>query len=137
MEFQLLPFRLAAWGAAAIGGLGLLLASIGIYGVMAYALSQRAKEIGIRIALGANRLHLLRLMLRDGGRLIGLGMAFGLGLAFAFTRILGAMIFKIHSSDPAAFALASFTLGSIGMLAVLLPSIRASGIDPNTALKNE
>jgi hypothetical protein len=137
MEFQVLPFRLAAWGATAIGGLGLLLASIGIYGVMAYALSQRTKEIGIRIALGANRLDLLRLMLRDGGRLVGIGVVVGLGLAFAFSRILGAMVFKIRPSDPSVFIVASLVLGPIGMLAILLPSLRASCTDANDALKNE
>jgi macrolide transport system ATP-binding/permease protein len=136
-ESQVLPFRLASWGAAAIGALGLLLASIGIYGVMAFAVSQRVKEIAIRIALGASRANLIAMMLRKGGRLIVTSLACGLVLALGLSRVLGAMIFRVPPLDPMTFAAASLLLGFVGVLATLIPSVRACLVNANAALKYE
>jgi ABC-type antimicrobial peptide transport system permease subunit len=77
------------------------------------------------------------MMLREGGQLIGLGMASGLVLAFAFSRVLGALLFKVRSFDPTAFLVASLVLGLVGILATLIPSVRASQVNANIALKYE
>jgi predicted permease len=137
MDFQILPLRLASWGAAALGILGLVLASIGIYGVMAYTVSQRTREIGIRMALGADRKHLLWMNLRDGCRLITVAVGCGSVLAYGFSRALRAMIFGISVSDPVTFVLAPAILSLVGLLAVYFPSRKATLVDPNVALRYE
>jgi putative ABC transport system permease protein len=137
MDFQILPFRLASWGAATLGLLGLTLASIGIYGVMAYTVSQRTREIGIRIALGAGRKRVLWMNLREGLRLIALAVGDGLGVAYVFSRILHAMLFQIDASDPVTFAFAPAVLSLVGLLAIYFPSQKATRIDPNVALRFE
>jgi putative ABC transport system permease protein len=137
MDFQILPFRLASWGAATLGLLGLTLASIGIYGVMAYTVSQRTREIGIRIALGAGRKRVLWMNLREGLRLIAVAVCGGLGVAYVFSRILHAMLFHIDASDPVTFVFAPAVLSLVGLLAIYFPSQKATRIDPNVALRFE
>ena len=137
MDFQILPFRLASWGAATLGLLGLLLASIGIYGVMAYTVSQRTREIGIRMALGAGRGHVLRMNLLEGLRLIAVAVGGGLVVAIGFSRIMRAMLFHIDASDPVTFVVAPALLSVVGLLAIYFPSRKATRVDPNVALRFE
>jgi len=137
MDFQILPFRLASWGAVTLGLLGLTLASIGIYGVMAYTVSQRTREIGIRIALGADRNRVLWMNLREGLRLIAIAIVGGLTVAFVFSRVMRAMLFRIDASDPVTFVIAPSVLGLVGLLAIYFPSRKATRIDPNVALRFE
>ena len=137
MDFQILPFRLASWGAAALGLLGLTLASIGIYGVMAYTVGQRTIEIGIRMALGADGRRVMWMTLREGFRLIAAAIAGGLVVALAFTRILRAMLFHVETLDPVTFVAAPLVLGVIGLLAIYFPSRKATRVDPNVALRFE
>jgi hypothetical protein len=137
MDFQVLPLRLASWGAATLGLLGLTLASIGIYGVMAYTVSQRTREIGIRMALGADRSHVLWMNLREGFRLIAIAVSCGLLVAFAFSRIMRAMLFRIDASDPVTFVIAPAVLSLVGLLAIYFPSRKATRVDPNVALRFE
>jgi predicted permease len=137
MDSQILPFRLASYGAAALGLLGLTLASIGIYGVMAYSMSQRRREIGIRMALGADSSRVLRMNLREGFRLIAIAAACGLLAASALSRVMRAMMFRVDVNDALTFAIAPLALGLIGLLAVYFPSRKAASIDPNVALRYE
>jgi len=137
MDFQILPFRLASWGAAILGLLGLMLASIGIYGVMAYTVSQRTREIGIRMALGADRSRVLWMNLRVGLRLIAIAVGGGLVVAFAFSRIMRAMLFHVDASDPVTFVVAPAVLSVVGLLAIYFPSRKATRVDPNVALRFE
>jgi hypothetical protein len=137
MDHQVLPLRLASWGAATLGLLGLTLASIGIYGVMAYMVRQRTREIGIRIALGADRNRVLWMNLREGLRLIAIAVAGGLAVAFEFSRVIRAMLSQIDTTDPVAFVIAPFVLGFVGLLAIYFPSRKATRIDPNVALRFE
>jgi len=137
MDFQILPFRLASWGAAILGLLGLILASIGIYGVMAYTVSQRTREIGIRMALGADAPSVLWMNLREGFRLLTIATAGGLVLAFALSRIMRAMLFGVGANDPATFVIAPAVLCVIGLLAIYFPSRKATRVDPTVALRFE
>jgi ABC-type antimicrobial peptide transport system permease subunit len=137
MDFQILPFRLASWGAAALALLGLTLASIGIYGVMAYTVSRRTREIGIRMALGADRNQVLWLTVRQGFRLIAISVSCGLAVAFGLSHIMHAMLFRVGANDPWTFVAAPAVLALIGLLAIYFPSRKAARIDPNVALRYE
>jgi len=137
LDFQVLPFRLASWGAATLGLIGLMLASVGIYGVMAYTVSQRTREIGIRMALGADRNRVLWMNLREGLRLIAIAAGGGLVMAFALSRIMRAMLFGVGANDLATFVIAPAVLSAIGLLAIYFPSRKATRVDPNVALRFE
>jgi len=137
MEFQILPLRLASWGAATLGFLGLTLASIGIYGVMAYNVSQKTREIGIRMALGADRSRVLWMNLREGFRLISIAAGGGLVVALGLSRIIRAMLFHVDPIDPATFLIAPAVLSIVGLFAIYFPSRKATRIDPNAALRFE
>jgi putative ABC transport system permease protein len=113
----------------------LLLAAVGIYGVIAYSVAQRTQEIGVRMALGASAAGVLRMVIGQGGRLAGLGIALGLLGAFALTRVLERMLFGVSASDPLTFAGAVLVLGTIAVLASLIPALRAARVDPITALR--
>jgi putative ABC transport system permease protein len=115
----------------------LLLAAIGIYGVMAYSVRQRTPEIGIRMALGASSAEVLRLVFVQGGRLIALGLALGLAGALVLTRFLSTLLFGVSAHDPLTFAAISFVLVLTAALACLLPARRASAVDPMTALRSD
>jgi predicted permease len=134
---QTLPYRVASSIAVALGILGLLLASIGIYGVIAYLVGQRTREMGIRMALGADRRDVLWFILRDGTRLIAISAACGLVLAVGFSRILASRIFRIDPSDPLAFGGATVALVLVGLVASYLPARKATLVDPSVALRYE
>jgi putative ABC transport system permease protein len=137
LDFQVLPYRLASWGAATLGLIGLMLASIGIYGVMAYTVSQRTREIGIRMALGADGDRVLWMNLREGLRLIAIAAGGGLVMAFALSRLMSAMLFRVGASDPATFVIAPAVLSVVGLLAIYFPSRKATRVDPSVALRFE
>jgi len=137
VDFQILPYRLASWGAAILGLLGLMLASIGIYGVMAYTVSQRTREIGIRMALGADGNRVLWMNLREGLRLIAIAAGGGLVMAFVLSRIMRATLFRVGASDPATFVIAPAVLSVVGLLAIYFPSRKATRVDPSVTLRFE
>ena len=121
----------------AFAALSLLLASVGLYGVLSYLMTQRMTEIGIRIALGAQREQVLRLALADGLRPAILGLVFGLAASAAAVRLIQSMLYQTEPSDPAVFALVAATLLTVAAVACLVPAWRASRLDPMQALRTE
>jgi putative ABC transport system permease protein len=115
----------------------LLLAAIGIYGVIAYSVTQRSQEIGVRMALGATRSGIVRLVVGQGSRLAIVGLVLGLAGAVGLTRFLEKMLFGVTASDTVTFASAAIVLGAVAIVASLIPALRAAGIDPVTALRQE
>ncbi len=120
-----------------LAGCGLLLASIGLYGVMAYSVRQRTGEIGIRIALGAQPKHVLRLIMGYGMKLTILGVSIGLVAAWAATRLLASLLFGLGATDAATFCAISVLLGLVGLIACYFPARRALSVDPVIALRAE
>jgi putative ABC transport system permease protein len=117
--------------------IALLLAAIGVYGVIAYGVSRRTQEIGIRLALGAQRSDVLRLVVGQGLRLTIIGIGAGLAVAFAARRLIASLVFGVTVDDPITFAGASVLLAAIALLACWLPARRASRVDPVIALYPE
>ena len=117
--------------------IAVMLASIGIYGVMSYSVTQRSRELGIRMALGAARPQVLALVVSQGMALAGVGIAIGLAAAFALTRFLSNQLFSVGATDPATFTLVSVTLAAVAFLATLVPAMRATRVDPVVALRDE
>jgi putative ABC transport system permease protein len=117
--------------------LALILTAIGIYGVIAYSVAQRTNEIGIRMALGAQRSAVLSLILRKGMMLAGIGIAIGLAGASAATRFLGSLLYDIKATDPLTFAGVSVFLLIVALMACYIPARRAASTDPMTALRAE
>ena len=115
--------------------LALLLASIGIYGVMSYSVAQRTQEIGIRIALGAQRADVLQMTIKQGLKLVGAGMILGLAAAFLLTRVLQTLLFGISATDPVTFFGISLVLLAVAIFASYLPALRATKVDPIIALR--
>ena len=114
-----------------------VLASIGIYGVMSYSVTQRAHEIGIRMALGAARRNVLSMVMGQGLLLVGIGVAIGVAGAVALTRLITSQLFGVKPTDPATFAMVAFLLVGVAMLATLVPALRATRVDPIVALRDE
>jgi predicted permease len=129
--------RLAAQFAGALGGLGLLLAVVGVYGVISYAVNQRIHEIGIRMALGAQRENILGLVMVQGLKLVAIGLAAGLAIALAATRIVANLLVNTAAVDPIAYAVATVLLVSVAALACYIPARRAMRTDPLVALRYE
>jgi putative ABC transport system permease protein len=121
----------------AFGTLALLLAVVGVYGLMAFAVAQRTHEMGVRIALGAERWQVLKLVLGRGLRLTFMGIAFGLAVAFFLTRFFSKLLFNVPQTDPATFIVVSLCLGGIALLASYIPARRAMRVDPMVALRHE
>jgi len=119
------------------GAVALLLAAIGIYGLMAYSVAQRTQEMGIRMALGADRSRIRRLVVWHGMRLALVGVVVGLGAAFGLTRFIAAFLFGVKPWDPAVFIAVPLILTAVALLAVWLPAARASKVDPMQALRTE
>jgi putative ABC transport system permease protein len=125
----------AAGITGAMGVLGLVLAVVGLYGVVAYTVSQRTREIGVRMALGADRVDVLRMILRDGMRLVIAGIGIGMALALGATRVMASFLFGVSPLDPLVFALIPLALGAATLVASYLPARRAAATDPLEALR--
>lgn len=117
--------------------LALVLASVGIYGVLSYLVGQRRQEIGVRMALGAKRVDVLRLVLSDGARMTLLGIAVGIVAALLLTRLMASMLCGVAPSDPLTFAIVALFLSGVALLACYIPARRASSVDPVVALRYE
>ncbi len=137
ISVSLLPQRVASSVTAIFGVLGLLLVAIGVYGVTAFAVSQRRRELGVRVALGARTLDVLTLVLRQGLRLAAGGVVLGLAGALALTRVLTSLLYGVSATDPWVFGGMSVVLGSIVLGGSLIPAWRAARTDPLRALRYE
>ena len=127
--------RLYSWLFGIFGGVALLLAATGVYGVVSYGVSRRAREIGIRMALGASRRDVRRLIVGQGARLAALGLALGLAAAYLLTPVLASLLFGVTATDPATFAGAALGLLAVALGAAWLPARRAARRDPAAALR--
>ena len=115
----------------------MLVAVLGVYGVLSYLVTQRSQELGVRIALGAQWTNIQRLVLGEAGRLVVPGLAIGLGLTLAGKRVLEGMLFGVESTDPATYLGVSALLAVVAFLACLAPAIRATRLDPVRTLRAE
>jgi putative ABC transport system permease protein len=122
---------------AAFAVLALLLASVGIYSVLAYTVRQRVREIGIRMALGAPSTGVLRLVVLDGLKPTLVGVFLGLGLAAVLVRVMAALLFAVSPYDPGTFASVALLVLAVGILATLIPAYRATRVDPIVTLRAE
>jgi ABC-type antimicrobial peptide transport system permease subunit len=122
---------------AIAGAMALLLGVAGIYGVISYSVSQRTREIGIRMALGAERQDVTRMFVRYGLDLAAIGIACGLAAAVALTRLMGSLLFEVSPIDPITYVAVCLSLVSAAMLASYVPALRATAVNPVTALRAE
>jgi ABC-type antimicrobial peptide transport system permease subunit len=117
------------------GLVALILGLVGVYGVISYAVSQRARELGMRMALGAQASQVQGMVLRQGFVLAGAGVALGLGMAFGLTRLMSALLFDVSAVDPLTYASVAGGLLAVALMASYLPARRAAKVDPMTALR--
>jgi predicted permease len=122
---------------AIFAGLALLLASVGLYGVLSYLVGQRTQEIGVRMALGAERADVLRMILSDGARMTSVGIGIGIVAALGLTHLMSSMLFGVKATDPPTFIIVTFVLCAIALLACYVPAKRAMNVDPMVALRHE
>jgi predicted permease len=120
---------------AIFAGIALILAAVGIYGVMSYSVAQQTREIGIRMALGAQRSDVLKMTVKQGLRLVGFGLIIGLAAAFILTRVMASLLFGISATDPLTFISISLILLAVAILASYIPALRATRVDPMIALR--
>jgi ABC-type antimicrobial peptide transport system permease subunit len=129
--------RLMTWLLGIFSGVALLLASIGIYGAVAYTVEQRTGEIGVRMALGAQTRDVLRLILKQGMKPVVIGLAIGIVAAFALGRLIRSQLYEVSAHNPALLAASTVLLAGIALIACLLPARRAAHVDPIQALRVE
>jgi putative ABC transport system permease protein len=137
MSRSLSEARFSLWLLGLFAGLGLLLAAIGIYGVMVTAVTQRTHEIGLRMALGAVRRDVLWLVIRQGMFPVLIGVAVGLGAAIGLTRLMSTLLFEVSATDPLTLALITVLLTIVSLIACYIPAQRATKVDPLVALRYE
>ena len=137
LDILLVPARLSALLLSVFAALALTIASIGLYGIVSYTVSQRTREVGIRMSLGANEGSVIRLLLGSGMRLVAVGGALGLAIAFVVARSLQSLLIGIDSFDAVTFVAVPIVLGGVAAVAAYIPARRASGVNPISALKAE
>jgi ABC-type antimicrobial peptide transport system permease subunit len=137
LDLSLFPSRLAAWVLGGFGALALLLAAIGIYGVVSYSVAQRTREIGVRMALGAKEKDVLGLVLGHGLFVIAVGLVLGLLLSAAVTRAIVSFLYGVGATDPITFVGVPLLLGLVALGASYIPARRATKVDPLVALRYE
>jgi putative ABC transport system permease protein len=137
MDLGLWAPRMGAALLSLFGGLALILAALGVYGVLSYSVNQQTREIGIRMALGADRRHVLRLVIAQGLRLAAIGLIAGITIALLLARQLSSLLFGVNAYDPLTFAGVALLLVLIAFLACYIPALRATRVDPLTALRYE
>ena len=130
-------YGLYGWIFGTIGLVGLLLASIGVYGVLSYSVTQRTQEIGVRVALGANRRDVLRLVVGQGLLLTGIGVVVGVVLAAIGTPLAKSLLYNVSPFDPLTFSGVAMFLVAVALVASYLPALRATRVDPIIALRGE
>jgi ABC-type antimicrobial peptide transport system permease subunit len=137
LDRRLTQERLLAQLCAFFGALALLLASVGLYGVLSYSIARRTNEIGIRMALGAQSRTVLGMVMRETTVVVAVGIAIGVPVAVALTRLVSSKLYGLNATDPLTITLASLVLAAVAMLAGYLPARRASRVDPLIALRYE
>src|SRR5439155_1068217 len=130
LDGSLAPRRLSMWLLSAFASAALLLAALGIYGVMAYAVTRRTREIGIRMALGASRAGVLRGVVTEGMKLVTFGLIGGIAASLALTRLIATMLYGVSPTDPLTFAAVALLLSLVALAANLVPARRAASVDP-------
>jgi len=135
VEASVGPRRLSALLLGGFAVLALVMACLGLYGVMAYAVAQRTRELGVRLALGAARGSVLGLVLRQGLTLVGVGGAVGLVGALALSRVLQSQLYEVRAADPVTLVGVVLLLGTVAFVATLVPARRATRVDPAVALR--
>jgi putative ABC transport system permease protein len=136
-EQSMLWAKQPTWVVGAFAGVAALMAALGLYGVLAHAVTQQRREIGIRMALGARPGDVVSHTLRSALSMLLVGLAAGLAGAFALTRALKSLLFEVSALDPVALAVACVLMTLVGILAAAIPAIRAAGVDPMTVLRDE
>jgi ABC-type antimicrobial peptide transport system permease subunit len=129
--------RISAGLTGVFAGVALLLSAVGLYSVLAYAVTQRTSEIGIRMALGANKGQVINLILSQGMRLVAIGLVIGLAGSAAGSRLLSSLLYQIEPLDPLVFGGVTVLFAIVAVFACLMPSLRASRIDPIVALRTD
>ena len=130
-------FKLFGWMFSVFGAIALVLAAVGVYGVLAYSVSQRTQEMGVRTALGASSADVLRLVVGEGVKLAGIGIGIGLLGAFGVTRFISSILFNTSPSDPLSYGVVSLFLVGVAAVASWIPARRATSVDPIVALRAE
>jgi ABC-type antimicrobial peptide transport system permease subunit len=137
MRLSMLPAQMGAALTTVFGSLALLLAAVGIYGVVAYAVARRTREIGVRAALGAGRVKLVRLLMLEAGRSVTVGLVIGLGLSLGIGRALASILYDVGVVDPISLVVTPLVLGGAAALAAYVPARRATRISPVVALRQD
>jgi ABC-type antimicrobial peptide transport system permease subunit len=137
MDPQIRPFRLGASMFTLFGALALLLAAVGIYGVLAFLVRQRTSEIGIRMALGALPRDVLKLVIWQGMKFAAFGLIIGIAAALSLTRLVRSLLFEVRPTDVTSYITACAVLITVALLACLLPAWHAARVDPATSLRHE
>jgi ABC-type antimicrobial peptide transport system permease subunit len=137
IDNSLRPERTIAALVSLFGAVALLLAAVGLFGVVNYSVTRRTNEIGIRMAIGAKPREMLQMVLREAAWLVVCGLAVGVPIALAAARLTGSLLFGVSAADPYAFAVAIAVLLAAALIAAFLPARRASRVDPVTALRHE
>jgi len=137
LAHRIAPMRFNTELLGLFAALALILAAVGVYGLMAFSVSQRTQEIGIRMALGARRVDVSRAVLFQGLKLTCIGVALGLAGAVAATRVIRSLLYDISPTDPLTFVFVSLLLACVALLAAYVPARRAAKVDPMEALRHE